>query len=297
MTILVAGVTNVETTLQIERFPLEWNSVNYPFFGINSTVSGVGFNLSKALKTLGSSVKILTPLGNDRAKEIIVTELNSLNIENCLFKPTLGSTPQSIVIFDNEGKRQIHTDLKDIQELKLNEEGQISALNDCSLLMACNVNFVRPLLSKAKERGILIATDVHAIESVDDEYNKQFLASADILFLSNAHFEGKEDGFVNQILEKYSPQVIVIGMGERGALLYDDQEKLLKKYPIVKTRPVVNTIGAGDALFACFIHFYHKSKNASDALEKALLFASYKIGASSGAEGFLSEKELLNLNN
>ena len=50
---------------------------------------------------------------------------------------------------------------------------------------------------------------------------------------------------------------------------------------------MVNTIGAGDALFSGFIHFYLKSKNPYQALQKAMLFASYKIGSTGAADGFL----------
>ena len=50
--ILVSGLINIETTLKIDAFPIPYQPVRYPFFGINSTVSGVGFNVSKALTTL-----------------------------------------------------------------------------------------------------------------------------------------------------------------------------------------------------------------------------------------------------
>jgi len=43
--ILVTGLINIETTLRIEPFPLAYNPVNYPFFAIDSTVSGVGYNI------------------------------------------------------------------------------------------------------------------------------------------------------------------------------------------------------------------------------------------------------------
>ncbi len=39
--VLVSGLINIETTLKIDRFPFEYAPVRYPFFGVNSTVSGV----------------------------------------------------------------------------------------------------------------------------------------------------------------------------------------------------------------------------------------------------------------
>jgi ribokinase len=58
-------------------------------------------------------------------------------------------------------------------------------------------------------------------------------------------------------------------------------------------RPIVNTIGAGDALFSAFLHFYIQGEEPLDSLKYATYFASYKIGANGGAEGFLTEEELL----
>ena len=63
----------------------------------------------------------------------------------------------------------------------------------------------------------------------------------------------------------------------------------------VQTRPVVNTIGAGDALFSAFIHYYMKSKNPYEAIKWAVLFASYKIGERGAADGFLDEQSLAEL--
>ncbi|HEY9765185.1 MAG TPA: hypothetical protein V6C82_02435 [Chroococcales cyanobacterium] len=50
---------------------------------------------------------------------------------------------------------------------------------------------------------------------------------------------------------------------------------------------------AADILFmSSFLHFYSQSRDPHEALENALFFASWKVGASGGAEGFLEEGEL-----
>jgi ribokinase len=62
----------------------------------------------------------------------------------------------------------------------------------------------------------------------------------------------------------------------------------MEKLPAAETRPIVSTVGAGDALFACFLHCLHKGWSPMDALHEALLFASYMMGTAGGAEGFLT---------
>jgi acarbose 7IV-phosphotransferase len=50
--IIVCGLTNIETTIKIDKFPIEYSPIEYKFFGVNSSISGVGYNIVKALKTL-----------------------------------------------------------------------------------------------------------------------------------------------------------------------------------------------------------------------------------------------------
>lgn len=64
------------------------------------------------------------------------------------------------------------------------------------------------------------------------------------------------------------------------------------RFPAVKTRKVVNTVGAGDSLLSSFIHFYFKNYNPYEAIKKAIIFASYKIGEKGAANGFLQEETI-----
>jgi ribokinase len=114
--ILVSGLINIETTLKIDQFPLHYFPVTYPFHGIQSTVSGVGLNIAKALTILGSDVNFLSIIGNDLYEGIIRNELGGIGISDQFVLSTLKETAQSVILYDNSGRRQIHTDLKDIQQ-------------------------------------------------------------------------------------------------------------------------------------------------------------------------------------
>lgn len=81
-------------------------------------------------------------------------------------------------------------------------------------------------------------------------------------------------------------------MGAEGALLAVRDDRRIEHIPAQTLRPVVNTIGSGDALFSAFVHDYAQSGDPYRALRKAVLFAGYKIGSSGGAEGFLTAAEL-----
>lgn len=290
--ILVSGLINIETTLQVDGFPIQYSPVRYPFFGVNSTVSGVGYNIAKALTVLGDQVEFLSLVGSDLAGEQVLAALKAERIPHERVIRGIEHTAQSVILYDPGGRRQIHVDLKDIQERDYHPDRFDDAVGDCSLAVLCNINFSRPLLKKARQAGKWIATDVHTIASLEDAYNRDFMAAADILFLSDEALPTSPDRFSRDLIDRYANEIVVIGLGERGALLAVKRDGFCERIPAAYTRPVVNTIGAGDALFSSFLHFYIQRRDPYEAIQKAVVFASYKTGESGAAQGFLPESEL-----
>ncbi|MDQ7821422.1 MAG: carbohydrate kinase family protein [Candidatus Eremiobacteraeota bacterium] len=290
--ILVSGLINIEVTLQVEGFPIPYFPVRYPFHGVNSTVSGVGYNVAKALTVLGDHVEFLSMTGRDLSGKIAMETLETQGIGTGHVMPLIEKTPHSVILFDRDGRRQINVDLKNIQETSYPGEHFEEAASRCSMAALCNINFSRPFLRKAIERGMTVATDVHAISSVDDDYNGEFMACAHILFMSDESLPERPESWVRRLLSRFGPAIVVVGLGAEGALMAVRDDHFMERIPAVKTRDIVNTIGAGDALFSSFIHFYGRHGDPYAALDKAMVFASYKIGESGAAEGFLDEKSL-----
>lgn len=288
--ILVSGLINTETTVKVKGFPIEYYPIDYPFFGISTQVSGVGYNIAKALCTLEDDIRLVSITGRDISSESIKKELEKLRISMCFLKDELEQTPSSVVLYDDSGRRQIYCDLKDIQEKTLVCDKIM--LEDCDLVVACNINFNRTLLTEAKKRNIPIATDVHVLSDVYDNYNMDFMASADILFLSDEHLPCNAKDFLTQLKELYHNRVIVLGQGEKGAMMYDKDTDAFYHLEAVLSNNVVNTVGAGDALFSAFLHFYHKGLSAVESLKRAEIFASVKIGSNGASVGFVDESTI-----
>ena len=183
MNILVSGLLNTETTTAVRGFPIEYYPIDYAFFGVNTAVSGVAFNLAKALTTLGDRVRLTSMTGRDFAASYVRNALGELGIGTQYVLPKLQQTPSSVVLYDPAGKRQIYCDLKDIQDQAY--EFDAAVLDGIDLVAACNINFNRPLLHLAKKAGKIIATDVHVLSDIHDGYNREFMEHADILFLSD----------------------------------------------------------------------------------------------------------------
>ena len=289
--ILVSGLINIETTVRVDRFPIPYFPVRYPFFGVRSTVSGVGLNVSKALTTLGDDVRFLSLIGTDAAGTLVRDELAQIGVDDRFVLSQVAETAQSAILYDETGRRQINVDLKDIQETAYPEALFEEAAAGCRLAALCNINFSRPLLARARRRGMTVACDVHTVADLDDPYNADFMRAADILFMSDEALPVPPEEWARVVQSRYGNGIVVIGLGTKGALLAVKGETPVR-VPAVETRPVVNTIGAGDALFSCFLHQWGNSGNPYDAIRKSVVFASFKIGESGAAHGFLDEPGL-----
>jgi ribokinase len=252
--IAVSGLINIETTLRVDSFPIEYTPVRYPFFGVQSTVSGVGLNVAAALRALGREVELFSIIGVDADGARVRHELGVHDIGDDHVLPLVDQTPASVILFDETGRRLCNTDLKDIQDAEYPVDVFTHVLEASDSTVLCNINFSRPFLQVA--------------------------------------IVGREREFVTELSAVYGNCVIVVGMGAEGALLYDGATDSFHSVPARATRPIVNTIGAGDALFSCFVDGHSRGVPPLVALERAVVFAGHKIGATGAAEGFLSAAEL-----
>ncbi len=294
MKVLISGLLNIETTVAVKGFPIPYFPIDYPFFGVNAHVSGVGYNLAGAFSALGDKAEIISFLGSDEESERVLNQLAKDGISAEGIVRSLKNTPVSVVLFDNTGKRQIYCDLKDIQEKSIDINSKLveKKIDECDVVCACNINFNRTLIKKAAEMSKLIATDVHIIYDAEDEYNKDFMQNAGILFLSDEGLPCEPKEFIQRLEDKYHSDIIVIGMGKSGAMLLDGERQKIYRLSAAKCGHVVNTVGAGDALFSSFIHYYVKGINCIDALKRAEMFAAMKIGYNGASVGFGSEQEI-----
>ena len=288
--ILISGLINTETTVKIKKFPIEYFPIDYPFFGVNTRVSGVAYNLAKALKTLGDDVRFVSMTGDDFGAKYIKEELAKIGISSEYVSNNLKATPSSAVLYDDTGKRQIYCDLKDVQEATLGYGKEL--YEDCDIVIACNTNFNRDLLKKAKTDNKIIVTDVHVLGDINDDYNRDFMQHANILFLSDENIKGDYKEFVMELEKTYENDIIVLGRGKKGALMYVKDEEKFYEMPAVTVGEVVNTVGAGDALCSSFVHYYAKGMRPVEALMRAQIFASYKIGFDGASVGFAQEAKV-----
>ncbi|MBD5131550.1 MAG: carbohydrate kinase family protein [Clostridiales bacterium] len=297
MKLFVSGLINVETNLRVRSFPVTYYPIDYPFFGINTTISGVGYNVSMAAKTLGDEVVFSSLIGKDHEGKRISHKLDGSGVARDYVFECLDATPVSVILYEQGGRRQIYCDLKDIQDKSLEVDKVKDAVLAADVCILCNSNFNRVLLPIAKQAGKQIATDVHVLNDIYDPFNRDFMENADILFLSDEDIPCSPRDFLIRLKDAYQAKIIVIGLGEEGAIMYERATDGITRVSAVNLGGVVNTVGAGDALFTAFNHYYFKGCGAVESLKKAEVFAALKIRHDGGAVGFSTEQEVEDIYN
>jgi ribokinase len=288
-TVLVSGLLNVETSAPVEGFPVPYAPITYPFNAVRTAASGVALNLACALAALGTAPRLLSLVAADAPSLLVRRALADAGIPDAGLHPLLPETPQSLVLHAPDGRRRIYCDLKAAQDVPLPAaavEAAFAGPAKPDLAILCNINFSRPLLPRARAAGVPVATDLHVFSDPDDAYNADFLRAADILFLSHEGLPCPPRDFIPALAARSPARVIVVTQGADGATLWQRETGRSLHLPAVRTRPVVNTVGAGDATLAAFVHHRLRGDPPETALRKAMLFASWKIGESGGARGF-----------
>lgn len=287
MKVIVIGLTNVESNIAVESFPIHYSPIEFSFFKTKTAPSGVGLNLALAFKILNDDVTLYSLGADDFLNKVIEAYLDENEVKHDIQK-VLKETPESLVLFDKEGRRKIYCDLKDCQDNNLEHITEL----DFDLACLTNINFSRPFLRTFKNLNIPIATDCQVLGDVNDEFNHDFLVYSDILFLSDEYIKDRYYSFMNELIEKYDKEIIVISRGAEGVLMYVRKDKSITHFEAYPCEKIVNTVGAGDALFAAFNHYYIKTKDPYKSIKLAMQHASFKISYSGGASGFIKEIDL-----
>ena len=113
MRVVVIGIANQQTSLPVDRFPVEYVAQRYLTGAIRHTVGGVAFNVARSLCALGHVVALASPLGEDYPAAMIDAEAYRYNLSTHLCRRELARTPRSVVLYDTTGRRQVNTDLTD----------------------------------------------------------------------------------------------------------------------------------------------------------------------------------------
>lgn len=289
---VVAGIVQIETIVKVEHIPIEYTPVVCQPNTIFTNIGGDAYNESLALKALGNDVDFLSMIGKNDTNRLVCVGDACGSLDTSYVKQVLEETPTAVVLYDNERQQQIYEDIKDIHDAVYDLELFQKCIADADAVVLANANFCRPLARAAKEAGKTLAINFRSFSEDKERHNEDMLRLADIIYLGDDNIIDSSYEFVKKLADTYGTQVVILGQGAKGLIIYSRKDDLIAHYNTVKTNEIVNTVGAGNSLFSCFLHFYISTGDAVHAIKNALLFASYKIGFMGTSNGFLSEDRL-----
>lgn len=291
--IVVVGVASLYMALPVEGFPLQYTPMRFPEW-LRAEVSGAGCHIAGTLRTLGDDVRLCTFAGHDAAGAAIRASLQ----DRGLLGPEVVPAPESslgVVLVAPDGRRRGHPYLAAVNAIEYPVEVFRRAVRGADLAVITNTAFARPLLQVAREEDVPIAVDVHLVADAADAYDRPWMELADVIFCSHEQLPYAPERWVAEIFTRYPGcAVAAVGLGRRGCLMGLDDGRLVT-VAAVAPRGVASTSGAGDALFASFLHGWLACGNPVTALQDAVLHAGWKVGDTFPGVVSLTENELARL--
>jgi sugar/nucleoside kinase (ribokinase family) len=276
------------------------------------TAGAVGY-LSQNFKKLGCEVNLVSCVTDDPFGKLVITNLKDAGIETqyITIEPNLVSGIGIYILLFGSAKRPITfripthhgwpIELSDEQREYLLASNHIHCGGYLHFSNLWNQDLVH-LFAQAQEQHLLTSLDPQfPLEPLPPPWSKilmPLLKHTDILFLDENEAKGvtgKENiDEVVGILKNYPVPMIIVKMGEKGALGLNQGEILKQEvYPVVN---FVDSIGAGDSFDTGFIYAILSGKD----FKSALAFAAYTAGKScegiGGTATFPSYHDILTKN-
>lgn len=284
---LIAGIIQKETIVKIEKLPVRYKKLTNCNETIFSDIGGDAYNEANALEWLGNEVRLLSLIGEE--DEYLI---DTLGLDSRYVLPVLKRTPAAVVFYDEHRKQQTFLDIKDLSEVSYEPELFEKAMEDVDMVILSNEEFCRPLLKKVKEKGKKLVVNFQDLQPRRLTSDRDFLKVADIVYVSDDQITRDAFDVMKRLAAEFPAECIILGMGKAGVLMYTRADNMIVPYPSVHIKEVKNTVGAGNALLSCFLHYYQKDADYHQALKYALMFAAYKIGYIGTSRGFMTEEEM-----
>jgi sugar/nucleoside kinase (ribokinase family) len=287
---VIVGMTRLAMIMPVEAFPVNYKPYQSASW-MRCTVVGGAYNVASALLQLGDDTQMCTLVGTDEAGDSIRATLRRRGLEGRGVVSSRESA-KTVILVEPDGRVSRNawaaggsTDYP--------AERFIELAVDADLAVITNQPFGEPFLHTAKELlNMPVAVDLHVTADLDDKRQQPWFEAADVLFCSHERLSRTPAEWIGEVLTRYPGcRIAAVGRGEEGCAMGLQDGRLVEIEAVVP-RPVRSMDGAGDALFASFLHGWLASGEPVEALESAVLFAGWKIGADSAAEGFLTNKEL-----
>ncbi len=236
-------------------------------------VGQAGGYASRSYAALGRKTAYFGAFGRDSAGQLVKDVLQAAGVDlSAVFEDPEG-TARSVNLVYPDGRRNCFYDGRSHVTLEAPLDKFDEIVQGARLAHFNLANWSRKLLAPAAQHGLLIATDLQDLASLEDPYRRDFIEGSKILFCSSVNLP---DVYAAAMaLRGESGRLVIIGMGERGCAMAGP-EGFEHFASHSGSGPVVDTNGAGDALAATFLTYHVlEGRPRQEALALALRAARF----------------------
>ena len=282
--VVAIGRINVDVDMKVDKLP----KVNEHIVCESGRISfgGSAANFATQSTRLGVKTMLVSCVGDDRYGQLAVKEITQTGIDtSCLL--VLENQPTGIFVYahDQKGDRIVvvepgankFLEKRVFEEEKLLDAQVVHIAGSFPML----IDRVADLTSA---NGMILSIDPGRA-GMDLNYDK-VLKRTDILFVNQRelkdYFKVNPSETALRSLAKSFPGIVVVKMGEKGAIATDGFEYCTSD---VFEVPVVDTLGAGDSFAAGFITAWMRSERIEQALNMANAVAALTITQAGAQNG------------
>ncbi len=244
----VAGAFGIDTNVYPagDRVGLEMT-----FAHTTDGLGGAGCYSALASAALDVRTRAIAAIGADRFGAWIREALEDAGIEITELRDP-GGTHRSVNIVAGDGSRRNYFDARAVSETIVDLEACGRAIEDADVVHVHLDDWCRRILPLARDAGAVISCDLQDMTDIDDPYRADFVAAADVLFLSGANLRDPGASAL-ELAGRRDGRIVVVGAGADGCLVAHAGAVAQHAAVDLPDAPVVDTNGAGDNLAIGFL--------------------------------------------
>jgi sugar/nucleoside kinase (ribokinase family) len=288
--VVVVGNVGIDTNVYLPGRDIDF-SIEANFTENLDYVGQAGGYASRGFAQLGKKTAFIGHIGYDYHGQFIREQFTRDGIDTTALFIDPQGTSRSINFMYRDGRRKNFYDGKGHMHFELDLDICRQILSQATLAHFNIPNWGRRLLPMAKELDLTISCDIQDIVTADDDYRRDFVEYADILFFSATNHPDPTS-LIESFLAAKPDQVIVVGRGAQGCAL-GVKNGIQFLPPVEMAEPVIDTNGAGDGLAVGFLSSYVLDKYSLQAsVMRGQIVARYTCTQKASSSSLVTAEQL-----
>lgn len=288
--VVVVGNAGIDTNVYVDRDEIDLTRET-TYVETIDCVGQAGGYATRGFAQLGRRTAFIGYAGEDSSGGFLREEFARDGIESTFFIDPSG-TARSVNLMYRDGRRRTFYDGKAHMQLQPD-------LNCCRAVLAAtrlvhfNIpNWARQLLPIARQLGLTISCDLQDLVSPADDYRRDFVLYADIVFFSAVN-QPRPSAVIEACLSTNPRLIVVAGLGANGCAVGTSHGGTQFFEAVTMDRPVIDANGAGDGLAVGFLTSYVlDGYSLADSVRRGQIAARYTCTLRASSSDLITPTQL-----